>query len=103
VSAVSISALSVSLGQVLIVLAGAPLLVGLMRQVRARLEGRAGAGVLQPWRDLRKLLRKEPLDPDGTGPAFPHRPGARGGRRGDGRRYDPAGRNLPPRSAPART
>ena len=29
----------------------------MMRQVRARLEGRAGAGVLQPWRDLRKLLR----------------------------------------------
>ena len=34
----------------------APLLVGLMRQVRARLEGRAGAGIGQPWRDLRKLL-----------------------------------------------
>jgi formate hydrogenlyase subunit 4 len=32
-----------------------------MRQVRARLEGRAGAGVLQPWRDLRKLFAKEPL------------------------------------------
>jgi formate hydrogenlyase subunit 4 len=61
---------SVSLLQAAVVLAGAPLLVGLMRQVRARLEGRAGAGVLQPWRDLRKLLRKKPLDPDGTGPAF---------------------------------
>jgi formate hydrogenlyase subunit 4 len=70
VSAVSISTVSVSLAQAVIVLAGAPLLVGLMRQVRARLEGRAGAGVFQPWRDLRKLLRKKPLDPDGTGPAF---------------------------------
>jgi formate hydrogenlyase subunit 4 len=38
-----------------------PLLIGLMRQVRSRLEGRAGAGVLQPWRDLRKLFRKESL------------------------------------------
>lgn len=56
--------------QVLLVLAGAPLLAGLMRQVRARMEGRAGAGVAQPWRDLRKLLRKEPISADGTGPAF---------------------------------
>jgi formate hydrogenlyase subunit 4 len=56
--------------QVVLVGAGAPLLVGLMRQVRARLEGRAGAGVLQPWRDLRKLLRKQPITPDGTGLVF---------------------------------
>ncbi|HEU4362005.1 MAG TPA: NADH-quinone oxidoreductase subunit H [Mycobacterium sp.] len=48
------------------VIAGAPLVVGLMRQVRARAEGRIGAGVWQPWRDLRKLLRKQPLVPDGT-------------------------------------
>lgn len=44
----------------------APLLIGLMRQVRARLEGRVGAGILQPWRDLRKLLGKETLQADGT-------------------------------------
>ncbi|MEV5408779.1 NADH-quinone oxidoreductase subunit H [Thermopolyspora sp. NPDC052614] len=56
--------------QVVLVVAGAPLLVGVMRQVRARLEGRAGAGVLQPWRDLRKLLRKEPIAPHGTGWVF---------------------------------
>ncbi|GHG52367.1 respiratory chain complex I subunit 1 family protein [Streptomyces griseocarneus] len=56
--------------QVAAVCAGAPLLTGLMRQVRARLEGRAGAGVAQPWRDLRKLMRKEPITPMGTGPAF---------------------------------
>ncbi|MEU6462980.1 NADH-quinone oxidoreductase subunit H [Streptomyces sp. NPDC046976] len=57
-------------GQVVAVVAGAPLLTGWMRLVRARLEGRAGAGVLQPWRDVRKLLRKEPVTPVGTGPAF---------------------------------
>lgn len=57
-------------GQVLVVGAGAPLVTGWMRQVRARMEGRAGAGVLQPWRDVRKLLRKEPITPVGTGPAF---------------------------------
>ncbi|MGW3974698.1 respiratory chain complex I subunit 1 family protein [Streptomyces ardesiacus] len=56
--------------QLIVVVAGAPLLAGLMRQTRAHLEGRAGAGVLQPWRDLRKLLRKEPISPVGTGPAF---------------------------------
>ena len=37
---------------------GAPLVVGAMRQVRARSEGRVGGGVGQPWRDLRKQLRK---------------------------------------------
>lgn len=42
-----------------VVVAAAPLLVGLMRRVRARLEGRAGPPALQPWRDLRKLLAKE--------------------------------------------
>lgn len=52
--------------QLLVVVAGAPLLLGLMRQVRARLEGRAGAGIVQPWRDLRKLLRKEPIAPEGS-------------------------------------
>ena len=48
----------------------APVLVGTMRQVRARLEGRVGAGIAQPWRDLRKLARKEPLLPDGTTVVF---------------------------------
>jgi len=43
-----------------------PLLIGLMRQVRARLEGHVGAGIGQPWRDLRKLLAKEPLTAAGT-------------------------------------
>jgi len=56
--------------QVVMVAAGAPWLTGVMRQVRARMEGRAGAGIGQPWRDFRKLLRKEPITPVGTGPAF---------------------------------
>ncbi|GAA3250666.1 respiratory chain complex I subunit 1 family protein [Nonomuraea helvata] len=56
--------------QVIAVAVGSPLLLGLMRQVRARLEGRAGAGVLQPWRDLRKLMRKEAITPRGTGWVF---------------------------------
>jgi formate hydrogenlyase subunit 4 len=56
--------------QVVVVVGGAPLLVGLMRQVRAVLEGRAGAGIGQPWRDLRKLLKKEAIRPEGTSWVF---------------------------------
>jgi formate hydrogenlyase subunit 4 len=56
--------------QMLVITSGAPLLTGVMRQVRARLEGRAGQGIGQPWRDLRKLLRKEPITPAGTSELF---------------------------------
>ncbi|UQX12900.1 respiratory chain complex I subunit 1 family protein [Candidatus Mycobacterium methanotrophicum] len=52
------------------VMAGAPLVIGAMRQVRARLEGRAGGGVLQPWRDLRKQLGKQQITPRGTTVVF---------------------------------
>ena len=64
------SAMIATTAQVVVVVVAAPLLVGLMRQVRARLEGRAGAGIGQPWRDLRKLLRRAPVTPTGTGWAF---------------------------------
>jgi formate hydrogenlyase subunit 4 len=56
--------------QVIGVPAAAPFVVGAMRQVRARLEGRAGAGLGQPWRDLRKLLRKQNITPAGTTVVF---------------------------------
>ena len=56
--------------QAVVVAGGAPVLTGVMRQVRAKLEGRAGPGVWQPWRDLRKLLRKEAITPDGTSEIF---------------------------------
>jgi formate hydrogenlyase subunit 4 len=59
-------AAALALGQAAVLVVFSPLLVGLMRQVRARLEGRVGAGMLQPWRDLRKLLAKEPLTADGV-------------------------------------
>lgn len=52
--------------QVLLAVVLTPVLVGVMRQVRARAEGRAGAGVGQPWRDVRKLLAKEPLRAEGS-------------------------------------
>ncbi len=47
--------------QVALVVLGGPLLVGVMAKVKARSEGRVGAPLTQPWRDLRKLLAKERL------------------------------------------
>lgn len=52
------------------VVGGAPLVVGLTRQVRAGWEGRAGGGLLQPWRDLRKQLGKQQITPAGTTVVF---------------------------------
>ena len=45
--------------QMLLVLALAPLLTGFVRKVKARLLRRRGAPVLQPYRDLLRLIRKE--------------------------------------------
>ncbi|WP_027332244.1 respiratory chain complex I subunit 1 family protein [Mycolicibacterium tusciae] len=56
--------------QLLTVAVGAPLLIGLMRQVRALWEGRGGGGILQPWRDLRKQLGKQQITPRGTTVVF---------------------------------
>ena len=56
--------------QLLIIITLSPLLTGLMRQIRARMEGRAGPGIAQPWRDLRKLMRKERTSPRGTSEVF---------------------------------
>ncbi|MBW4030392.1 MAG: formate hydrogenlyase [Acidobacteria bacterium] len=47
--------------QVVVVAFGGPLLVGLMSKVKARSEGRVGAPVTQPLRDLWKLVAKERL------------------------------------------
>ncbi len=45
--------------QMILVLLLAPLLTGLVRKIKARLLRRRGASVLQPYRDLLRLLRKE--------------------------------------------
>jgi len=45
--------------QMIVVLLLAPLLTGFVRKVKARLLRRKGASVLQPYRDLRKLIGKE--------------------------------------------
>ncbi|MBI4921530.1 MAG: NADH-quinone oxidoreductase subunit H [Devosia nanyangense] len=45
--------------QMALVLALAPLLTGFVRKVKARLTRRQGASIIQPYRDLLRLLRKE--------------------------------------------
>jgi formate hydrogenlyase subunit 4 len=45
--------------QMTLVLVVAPLVLGVTRKVKARLLRRIGAGVLQPYRDLWKLMHKE--------------------------------------------
>ena len=45
--------------QMALVLALAPLLTGVVRKVKAQLLRRRGASVLQPYRDLLRLIRKE--------------------------------------------
>jgi formate hydrogenlyase subunit 4 len=47
------------LAQMTVVLALAPLLTGLVRKVKARIQRRRGPPLLQPYRDLRRLLAKE--------------------------------------------
>jgi formate hydrogenlyase subunit 4 len=66
----SITGIAVSLLQVVLTVAVAPLLVGVMRLIRARLEGRVGPPISQPWRDLRKLLGKERMVSSNTGWVF---------------------------------
>jgi len=56
--------------QVLGVAIGGPLLVGMMRKIRCRLEGRQGPPVHQPLLDLRKLLRKERTKPEAASWVF---------------------------------
>ena len=51
--------LAVQAAQMLLVLALAPLFIGFVRKVKARLLLRQGPPLLQPYRDLIRLLRKE--------------------------------------------
>ncbi len=50
--------------QLVLLLALAPLVSGLIKTMKARLQMRRGPGVLQPYRDIHKLLRKGMVIPD---------------------------------------
>ncbi len=54
-------AIVITVAQVLILLAVAPGIVGLIRKVKARFQCRRGASLLQPYADLAKLFRKQPV------------------------------------------
>jgi formate hydrogenlyase subunit 4 len=56
----------IQLLQVLTVAAAAPWVTGIIARVEARLQGRRGPRILQPYYDLGKLLRKEALAPQGA-------------------------------------
>ena len=60
------SVVAVAVLQVVGLVVGGPLLLGLMRKTRCRLEGRAGPPIRQPLLDLRKLMRKERTRPEGA-------------------------------------
>jgi formate hydrogenlyase subunit 4 len=47
--------------QTIVLLAVSPFIVGLIRKVKARLQVRRGASVFQPYADLAKLFRKQPV------------------------------------------
>lgn len=53
-------------GQLLTVSLGAPLVSGVIARVEARLQGRRGPRILQPYYDLAKQFSKESLAPVGT-------------------------------------
>jgi len=59
-----IASVAVVATQIAVVVVGGPLLIGLMRKVRSRLEGRVGPPIHQPLLDLRKLVTKQRVRPE---------------------------------------
>ncbi len=58
------------IAQTALLVALAPLVTGYVQKLKARLQCRAGASVLQPYRDLAKLLRKGTVQSDTATPFF---------------------------------
>ncbi|MEK6663078.1 MAG: NADH-quinone oxidoreductase subunit H [Pseudomonadota bacterium] len=65
-----LSGILFQLFQSLLVVAIAPLLLGWVNQCRAWLQNRTGAGVLQPYRTLRKLFHKDAVIAHNASPLF---------------------------------
>jgi formate hydrogenlyase subunit 4 len=63
-----LDALVPAIVQVVLVLLLAPLLLGITKRVKARLQYRRGAPLLQPYRDLAKWWGKEAVESDAAGP-----------------------------------
>jgi formate hydrogenlyase subunit 4 len=58
--------IAIEILQLLMVAFGSPLLVGVIRKLKARLQGRRGATIFQPYADLRKFLLKEVVVSENT-------------------------------------
>lgn len=56
-----LQAIALTVIQALVLLAAAPGIVGLIRKVKAQFQCRCGASVFQPYADLAKLFRKQPV------------------------------------------
>ena len=56
-----LQAILLVVAQTIVLLAVSPFIVGLIRKVKARLQVRRGASVFQPYADLAKLFRKQPV------------------------------------------
>lgn len=54
-------AIALILAQAAVLLCVSPAIVGLINKVKARLQCRQGAGILQPYADVKKLFRKQPV------------------------------------------
>lgn len=69
-----VQAIGLVIIQLVMLLALSPFIIGLIRKVKARLQCRQGAGVLQPYADLAKLFRKQPVISSTTSWIFPATP-----------------------------
>jgi formate hydrogenlyase subunit 4 len=58
--------IAIEISELLIVMFGSPLLIGVIRKAKARLQGRRGATIFQPYADLRKWLSKEAVLSENT-------------------------------------
>ena len=61
---------AIDLLQFVVLIAGAPLLRGVVGVIKARIQNRRGASVFRPYADLRKLFSKEDLIPPTASPLF---------------------------------
>ena len=59
-----IGQIAMIIGQAALVLLFSPLITGFSKTLKARLQTRTGPGILQPYRDLHKLLRKGMVIPE---------------------------------------
>lgn len=61
---------SLDIAQALLLVAGAPLVRGIIARIKARIQRRQGASIWRPYADLGKLFRKEDLVPPSASAVF---------------------------------